>query len=111
MEERKYLDIGELKDLGYLQELNRQFLHPLGLALEVCRDVDDDTGETGPWTLGGVWDYRDDPEGMRYADEYLRSDEAIAKADHVYSESMGRREGREKLGYWVQPLPRPYQQK
>lgn len=55
----KRIDIKEFREIGYLQELNRRFLHPLGLALEVVVD-----NETGKETLGGIWDYRDDPEGM-----------------------------------------------
>lgn len=54
----KRLDIAEFRELGYLQEVNRLFLHLHGLALEVV--VEDDGSER----LGGVWDYRDDPEGM-----------------------------------------------
>ena len=54
----KRIDIKEFREKGFLQELNRQFLHPLGLALEVNKDDD------GNETLGGVWDYRDDPEGI-----------------------------------------------
>lgn len=57
------MDIKEFRQGGYLQEVNRQFLHPLGLALEV--EIDD---ETGSESLGGIWDYRDDPEGMLFAD-------------------------------------------
>lgn len=30
----KYLGVDEFREIGYLQELNRTFLHPLGLALE-----------------------------------------------------------------------------
>ena len=29
------LDLGEFVEFGYLQEVNRTFLHPLGLALAV----------------------------------------------------------------------------
>ena len=32
--EQKYMPIKEFRERGYLQELNRRFLHPLGLALE-----------------------------------------------------------------------------
>lgn len=35
MPEQAYVPPGELVDRGYLQELNRRFLHPLGMALEV----------------------------------------------------------------------------
>lgn len=57
----KRLPIAEFRDLGFLQEANRQFFHPHGLALEVVVDH-----ETGEQRLGGIWDYRDDPEGVLY---------------------------------------------
>ena len=57
----KRIDIAEFRKFGYLQEVNRLFFHPLGLALEVV--IDRDTGEE--W-LGGIWDYREDPFGMAY---------------------------------------------
>jgi hypothetical protein len=82
--EVKRIDIAEFRERGYLQEVNRLMLHPLGLALEVVIDdckfcaasgrIDggknhcehcDGRGKTE--RLGGVWDYRDDPEGMLYA--------------------------------------------
>ena len=59
----KYLDIKEFREKGFLQEVNRQFFHPLGLALETTIDE-----ETGGETLGGIWDYRLDPEGMVFAE-------------------------------------------
>jgi len=61
MEDIKKIDIKEFRELGFLQEVNRQFFHPLGLALEVIID-----SETDEETLGGIWDYRDDPEGIHY---------------------------------------------
>jgi hypothetical protein len=56
----KYIDIKEFREKGYLQEVNRRFLHPLGLALEVK------INEDGTEVLGGVWDYREDSEGIYY---------------------------------------------
>lgn len=56
----KRIEIKEFREKGYLQELNRRFLHPLGLALEII--VNDD----GTEKLGGVWDYREDKEGIYY---------------------------------------------
>lgn len=44
--------------------MNRGFLHPLGLALEVEIEVDED----GTERLGGVWDYRKDPEGIHLSE-------------------------------------------
>ena len=59
-EQIKFIDIKEFREEGYLQELNRVFLHPLGLALQV--NIDDDGNEC----LGGIWDYREDGEGIHY---------------------------------------------
>ena len=44
----KYLDLIEFRDFGFLQEVNRQFFHPLGLALEI-RYLDN-----GEVVLGGI---------------------------------------------------------
>lgn len=56
----KRMAIEEFRGKGILQEVNRQFFHPIGLALEVVVEED------GTETLGGIWDYRDDPEGVLY---------------------------------------------
>lgn len=106
MPDRKYLDINEFVDGGYLQEVNRQLLHPLGLALEVttadepaaiitltdkgAAGLDDLISlatqaelmpiedlealrriveharhvKAGDGIITGVWDYREDPEGI-----------------------------------------------
>lgn len=103
--EVKYMDIKEFQDKGYLQELNRQFLHPLGLALEVA--VDDD----GNVSLGGIWDYREDPEGI-YFDLENSSDQRIERfmdrAQFIANEFEKRRKNRKKLfnsiGYVVEPI-------
>jgi len=79
MEKVKRIDIKEFREKGFLQEANRQFFHPLGLALEII--IDDDTGEVV--SLGGVWDYRDDPEGMFYGNDLLGKQKAIEKAKYV----------------------------
>lgn len=64
--EIKRMDIKEFRQMGLLAEVNRTFFHPLGLALEII--VDDESGET---KLGGIWDYRDDPEGMLFSQEHF----------------------------------------
>jgi hypothetical protein len=64
----KYIDIKEFREQGFLQEANRLFFHPLGLALEVRID------EQGNETLGGIWDYRDDPEGIIYTMNSIQRD-------------------------------------
>lgn len=95
MSEVKYINVKEFREFGYLQELNRQFLHPMGLALSV--EVDDD----GEESLNGIWDYRDDPEGIAYGPEVMETE----KADRVREEATRRAPDRqEALGYWIQPL-------
>ncbi len=75
----KRIDIAEFRDRGFLQEANRRFFHPLGLALEVIVEKD------GTCTLGGVWDYRDDPEGMFFDKEDCLSQDFTDKKNHVTS--------------------------
>jgi hypothetical protein len=92
----RYLDIGEFRANGYLAEVNRRVLHPLGLALAIEPD------ETGVLRIVGVLDDRDDPEGIYFGDpEHL-----AGKVAKVAAEEERRRPAREAaLGYWVQPIP------
>lgn len=83
----------EIEDSGVLQEVNRQFLHPLGLALCVTY-------------LGGnpakleMLDMRQDPEG------WIFDEVSIEKAKKVELELMKRAGPRMKaIGAIVQPLP------
>jgi hypothetical protein len=87
-----YMDIKEFADTGYLQEVNRLFFHPLGLALEVVEDAD------GDCRLGGIWDYRDDPEGIIFEDVDPVKVERVREAR--VSRSKARRDA---LGYTIQP--------
>jgi hypothetical protein len=90
----KRMDIKEFRETGYLQELNRQFLHPFGLALEVIVEED------GTETLGGVWDYRNDPEGLRFNDDEIDLNK-IRRVENILTERIPSR--KEKLGYYIQP--------
>jgi hypothetical protein len=98
----KRIDIKEFREKGYLQEVNRQFLHPLGLALEV--KMDDDGNET----LGGVWDYREDDEGIYYNlknSDQTRIDNFIRKDNFIKSEQKIIGDKREsKLGFVIEPI-------
>ena len=93
-----YMDPKEFLDEGFLQEANRQFFHPLGLALEVYENED------GTVTLSGIWDYRDDPEGMIFE---RWSDQSVIKAEHVENERRRHNAARVALGLptsGVQPV-------
>lgn len=89
------MDLQEFVDGGYLQEVNRSYLHLLGLALEVVRD-----SETGKvLRLGGIWDFRDDPEGLVFGPGEI----SMANYEKIRLELEEKRENREKnLGFWVQ---------
>jgi hypothetical protein len=90
------MSIAEFRAQGWLQEINRRLLHPAGLALEIV--IDDD----GTERLGGVWDYRDDPEGI-YFDDLTAAD--VARAAAIDATIAARAPAREAaLGYVVQPL-------
>lgn len=92
-QEIKYISIAEFREAGYLQELNRGFLHPLGLALEI--KINDD----GTESLNGIWDCRDDPEGINYVNIDLSE-----KAEQIAAIREERHLARENaLGYWQQP--------
>lgn len=131
----KYLPAEELREGGYLQEANRIFFHPLGLALEVKSfdkeelisrirkfldeipdGVDDisaalyllaEFADIRPdeFFLSGVWDYRDDPEGMIF-DPSTIDDDFIAKAVKVRKEYDAKcLTRRALLHYTTQPVP------
>lgn len=75
--EIKRIDIKEFREQGFLQEANRLFFHPLGLALEIVQEDD------GSECLGGVWDYRNDPEGMLFGNKSMNKPEFKEKAQRV----------------------------
>lgn len=94
MTELQTITVKDFREAGYLQELNRQFLHPLGMALEVMIDKD------GTEHLGRIWDYRDDPEGVVYSPGVIDSEKAL----RVLNERLEKANSRcELLGYDIQP--------
>jgi hypothetical protein len=102
MEDIKRIDIKEFREKGYLQEVNRKFLHPLGLALEIIVD------DNGIEKLGGIWDSREDEEGIYYnlseSDEE-RIERFKTNEDFVNNELNSRKEKREKLlGFNIEPI-------
>lgn len=95
MNDSEPMSIKEFREFGYLQEVNRQFFHPLGLALAVMVDSDSDE------RLGYVIDGREDPEGMVYAEEAIDPQ----KTRRVRLEQLRRGLVRvDALGFDVQPV-------
>jgi hypothetical protein len=99
----EYVDIKEFRELGYLQEINRRFLHPLGMALSIRQEED------GTEKLEGIWDCRSDAEGVYYniADSDEERKERFRKNyAHVEGEMTNRLGNREVLlGFGIEPIP------
>lgn len=133
----KYLDMDEFRDGGYLQEVNRRFFHPLGLALEWSSGWSreqviihlqeigiEPTEETieAVWQflhsikmdqsrISGVWDYRDDPEGMAFSDHPNETMIDRAKTVKILREEGAKADARIKLlGSVVQAVPEGHAQ-
>jgi|SRR6056297_4164115 len=98
----KYMSIKEFQEKGYLQELNRRFLHPLGLALEIGFDNE-------KTYIIGIWDYREDPEGIYYdlnesSNQRIRSFQK--NFEFIEQEFEKRRTVRENLfNNIIEPIP------
>ncbi len=93
----KYMDLNEFVSSGLLQEVNRQFFHPLGLALEVMCEED------GTVTaITGIQDNRCYAEGM-YFGEF--TEDSVRKMKEVEDLMKFTKECREEmLGYFIQPV-------
>ncbi len=99
VKETKTISVAEFRELGYLQELNRLFLHPLGLALSATV-IDGQEEET----FGPIFDYRDDPGGIRY-DKSVIDDKVRERAKRIEIERLEKTKTRlEEIGYIIQPL-------
>jgi hypothetical protein len=105
---KKYIDACEFKELGYLQEVNRRFFHPLGLALEV--ETDDSTGAS---KISGIIDARDDEEGFVFDaivsgehDVDLKRADSIIRRKQFVDDELSKRCDRRwlELGWDIQPV-------
>ena len=100
MAEKKYVLLDEFLDGGLLQEVNRLFFHPRGLALEL-------TVESGTQTkyIVGIQDWRKDPEGIAFKESLEQSAEAKQKANNVERMRKEQQAKRFKhFGWDIQPL-------
>lgn len=88
------ISINEFREKGFLQEANRLFSHPLGLALAV--EID----KNGEERFCGIMDSRDDPEGLYFGSDVIDQ----KKIDHVKKLGESKQETRLKnLGWVIQP--------
>ena len=97
-----HLDLNVFREKGYLQEVNRRFFHPLGVALElfICND---------DVVFLRVQDYRKDPEGVIYDlknSDVERKQRFLKNKKYIDKEIEKRRFVREKLfGSIIEPIP------
>jgi hypothetical protein len=90
---RKYMDSDEIRELGLLQEVNRLFMHPLGLSLEL--DVKTDKLM--------IADYRSDLEGVLFGEGNMTYD----KFETFRSFKLNRHIDRlDRLGFIQQEPPK-----
>lgn len=90
--EISYISAAELRSEGYLQEVNRLFFHPLGLALEVSERDN---------RLVGIWDYREDAEGIYFGPDLQDLAPKAAHVKRLWDERQSHRVA--ALGWMVQP--------
>lgn len=87
----KVINVNEFRQEGFLQEVNRTFLHQLGLNLRPCLS-DDGTSFI-------IEDHRDDPEGCMFAPGVIDP----KKRDNVKHIKESKREARfEAVGGFTQ---------
>ena len=91
----KFIDVKEFREQGFLQEANRMFFHPLGLSLSV------QINEDGTESFGGIWDYRDDEEGISYGEGMINKEKA-ERIEKLYRDKCEYRN--QYLGFEIQPI-------
>lgn len=95
-----------LIDSGLLFSINKNVLHPLGLAMAVNESEEGTEGVR--FGEISIWDCRKDPEGILYGEKTFTSG---AEKHEKFMEEFGLKkleQREENLGYLVQELPDPY---
>jgi molecular chaperone GrpE len=99
--EIKKIDIKDFRESGYLQEANRRFFHPLGLALEVSIEDEKEL-------ISGIWDYREDKEGIYYDiqnSEPERKEKFLKNKNFIDFQLKERGDLRKsELGFKIEPI-------
>jgi hypothetical protein len=103
----KRMHFEEIRELGILHEINRLFLHPLGLALAVMVPISDEAEEEcakDQENLVGLMymlDDREDPAGTIFAESALDFKKAEKFAEFQHKRHALRRK---ELGYLIQSM-------
>jgi hypothetical protein len=94
----KKISLKEFQNLGFVQEINRQFLHPRGLALSLIYDDENETYE-----FDGILDFRDEKDGTVFAD--LTTERHTEKAKTVQDAlDKNTQERMKNFGWVIQPI-------
>jgi hypothetical protein len=102
---RKYVPLEEFHAMGLVQEINRRILHPLGMALALNRHTPGDPTAEVVWSFGGIFDSRDDPEGIIFTGPLGLDDDLEENRLKVDEAMEARRSARvEGLGFFIQPI-------
>lgn len=105
MAKQAKIKLKEFVDIGYLQEVNRQFFHPLGLSLEIKK-----TGNT--FELDGLWDFREVKGGIKFGPQILETKDFIEKSNNIKNLQKNARAIRKELyGEIVQKVSAEYEGK
>ena len=86
---------------GYLQEVNRQFFHPLGLSLNIIQ-------ENNIFIIDGVLDFRDKPGGLilNIKKQKKRHKQYLQNAQYVFEEKQRTCLLRMQYNnFYIEPLP------
>lgn len=105
--DQKLMTVKEFWEFGLLQEANRLFFHPLGLALALAVTAEEaEALEASEETLNStvmritVWDGREDPEGFEFAEGTIDPE----KAQRVNELGYAHKEERfKKFESFIQP--------
>ena len=98
------MTVKEFVAKGFLREANRQFFHPLGLALEVTKEADGSQKFSDE-----LQDYRDDPEGMIFQD--LSGDEKVSQTQEIERLRLEKAiVRRQRFGFVIQPLGHKFEE-
>lgn len=91
------MDIATFIELGMLQEINRLFLHPLGMALSVKVDED------GKHTMGDVL-ITEDKTGVIFSDKITQSKDFQRKCEQIDNlRDIAKPYRMNMHGYFIQP--------
>ena len=100
MAKQKKIDIREFVERGYLQEVNRQFFHILGLSLDVKKSGN-------KYELSGIYDFRDVKGGIRFNPDTINTQGFINKTNNIKAlQKQASSVRKEAYGSIMQPVPK-----